>query len=62
MFLAGIFINKVLPILITKAVSNYDDYPLKFFNAKSKLYRVSLAPERNNMFIRVNLMIANTCN
>ena len=51
MFLSGIFINKVLPI--TKAVANYDDYPLKFHKAKSKLYRISLVPKRNNMFIRI---------
>ena len=28
-------------------------YPLKFYKAKSKLYRISLAPKRNNMFIRI---------
>ena len=50
-FLSRIFINKVLPR--TKAVPNYDDYPLKFYKAKSKLYRISLAPKRNNMFIRI---------
>ena len=38
---------------VTKAVANYDDYPLKFYKAKSKLYRISLAPKRNNMFIRI---------
>ena len=43
--------NKVLPR--TKAVPNYDDYPLKFYKAKSKLYRISLPPKRNNMFIRM---------
>ena len=51
MFLSRIFINKVLPI--TKAVANYDDYPLKFYKAKSKLYRISLAPKRNSMLIRI---------
>ena len=51
MFLSRIFINKVLPI--TKAVPNYDDYPLNFYKAKSKLYRISLAPKRNNTFIRI---------
>ena len=51
MFLSRIFINKVLPI--TKPVPNYDDYPIKFFKAKSKLYRISLPPKRNNMFIRI---------
>ena len=51
MFLSRIFIDKVLPI--TTAVANYDDYPLNFYKAKSKLYRVSLAPKRNNMFIRI---------
>ena len=51
MFLSRIFINKVLPI--TKAVPNYDDYPIKLFKAKSKLYRISLPPKRNNMFIRI---------
>ena len=51
MFLPRIFINKVLTI--TKAVANYDDYPLKFYKAKSKLYRISLAPKGNNMFIRI---------
>ena len=38
---------------MTKAVANYDDYALKFYKAKSKLYRISLAPKRNNMFIRI---------
>ena len=51
MFLSRIFINKVLPI--TKAVANYDDYPLKFYKAKSDLYRISLAPKRNSMFIKI---------
>ena len=51
MFLSGIFINKVLPIM--KAVANYDDYLVKFYKAKSKLYRISLVPKRNNMFIRI---------
>ena len=51
MFLSRIFINKVLPI--TKAVPHYDDYPLKFYKAQSKLYRISLAPKRNNIFIRI---------
>ena len=51
MFLSRIFINKVLPI--TKAVANYDDYPLKFYKAKSKLYRISVAPKRNSMLIRI---------
>ena len=51
MFLSRIFINKVLPI--TKAVANDDDYPLKFYKAKSKLYRISLAPKRNSMLIRI---------
>ena len=51
MFLSRIFINKVLPI--TKAVANYDDYLVMFYKAKSKLYRVSLAPKRSNMFIRI---------
>ena len=60
MFLSRIFIKKVLPV--TKAVENYDDYPLKFYKAKSKLYRVSLAPKRNNMLITVILMIAHCCN
>ena len=46
MFLSGSFTNN-------KAVANYDDYPLKFYKAKSKLYRVSLTPKRNNMFIRI---------
>ena len=52
-FLSRIFINKVLPI--TKAVANYDDYPFinKFYKAKSKLNRVSLAPKTNSMFIRI---------
>ena len=50
-FLSRIFMNKVLPR--TKAVPNYDDYPLKFYKAKSKLYRISLAPKRDNMFIRI---------
>ena len=50
-FLPRIFMNKVLPR--TKAVPNYDDYPLKFYKAKSKLYRISLAPKRDNMFIRI---------
>ena len=35
MFLSRIFINKVLPI--TKAVANYDDYPVKFYKGKTKL-------------------------
>ena len=45
--------NKVLPR--TKAVANYDDYPFinKFYKAKSKLNRVSLAPKTNSMFIRI---------
>ena len=51
MFLSRIFINKVLPI--TKAVANDDDYPINFYKAKSKLYRISLAQKRNNMFIRI---------
>ena len=51
MFLSRIFINKVLPI--TKAVANYDDYPLKFYKAKSKLYRISVASKRNTMLIRI---------
>ena len=51
MFLSWIFINKVLPI--TKAVANYDDYPVKFYKAKSKLYRISLAAKRNNMSTRI---------
>ena len=51
MFLSRVFINKVLPI--TKAVANYDDYPVTFCKAKSKLYWISLAPKRNNMFIRI---------
>ena len=51
MFLSRVFINKVLPI--TKAVANYDDYPVTFYKTKSKLYRISLAPKRNNMFIRI---------
>ena len=51
MFLSRVFINKVLPI--TKAVANYDDYPLKFYKPKSKLHRISLAPKRNSMFIRI---------
>ena len=51
MFLSRIFINKVLPI--TKALANYDDYSVKFYKAKSKLYRISLAPQRNNIFIRI---------
>ena len=55
MFLSRIFINKVLPI--TKAVANDDDYPLKFYKAKSKLYRISLVPKRNSMFIRIIAVI-----
>ena len=55
MFLSRIFINKVLPI--TKPVANYDDYPLKFYKAKSKLYRISLVPKRNSMFIRIIAVI-----
>ena len=51
MFLSRVFINKVLPI--TKPVPNYDDYPRKFYQAKSKLYRISLAPKRNNMFLSI---------
>ena len=51
MFLSRIFINKVLPI--TKAVANYDDYPLTFYQAKSRIYRISLAPKRNSMLIRI---------
>ena len=51
MFLSGIFINKVLPIM--KAVANYDDYLVKFYKAKSKLYRISLVPKRNSMFITI---------
>ena len=51
MFLSRISINKVLPI--TKAIANYDDYPRKFYKAKNKLYRISLAPKRNSMFIRI---------
>ena len=51
MFLSRIFINKVLPI--TKAVANCDDYLLKFYKAKKKIHRVSLAPKRNDMFIRI---------
>ena len=51
LFLSRIFINKVLPI--TKAVPNYDDYPLNSYKAKSKLNRISLAPKRNKMFIRI---------
>ena len=51
MFLSRVFINKVLPM--TKAVANYDDYPVTFYKTKSKLYRISLAPKRNNMFIRI---------
>ena len=43
--------DKVLPI--TKAVANYEDYPLNFYKPNSKLYRVSLAPKRNSMFIRI---------
>ena len=54
-FLSRIFINKVLPI--TKAVANDDDYPLKFYKAKSKLYRISLVPKRNSMFIRIIAVI-----
>ena len=45
------FYQEITPI--TKAVANYDDYPLKFYKAKSKLYRVSLASKRNNMFISI---------
>ena len=56
MFLSRIFINKVLPI--TKAVANYDDYPLKLYKAKSKLHRVSLAPKRNNTLIRIKKIAA----
>ena len=55
MFLSWIFINKVLAI--TKAVANDDDYPLKFYKAKSKLYRISLVPKRNSMFIRIIAVI-----
>ena len=51
MFLSRVFINKVLPM--TKAVANYEDYPVTFYKTKSKLYRISLAPKRNNMFIRI---------
>ena len=51
MFLSRMFINKVLPI--TKAVASYDDYPLKFYKAKSDLYRISLAPKRKSMFIKI---------
>ena len=50
-FLSRIFINNLLTI--TKAVANYDDYPLKFYKAKSKFYGISLAPKRSNMFIRI---------
>ena len=38
---------------MTKPVANYDDYPLTFYKANSKLYRISLAPKRNNMFIKI---------
>ena len=38
---------------MTKAVANYEDYPVTFYKTKSKLYRISLAPKRNNMFIRI---------
>ena len=51
MFLSRVFINNLLTI--TKAVANYDDYPLKFYKARSKLYRILLAQKRNNMFIRI---------
>ena len=54
-FLSRIFINKVLPI--TKAVANYDDYLVMFCKAKSKLYRLSLGPKSNNMFIRITAAI-----
>ena len=54
-FLSRIFINKVLPI--TKAVANYDDYLVMFCEAKSKLYRLSLGPKSNNMFIRITAAI-----
>ena len=50
-FLSRVFINKVLPM--TKAVANYEDYPVTFYKTKSKLYRISLAPKRNNMFIKI---------
>ena len=46
MFLSRSFTNN-------KSVANYDYYPLKFYKAKSELYRVSLAPKRNNMFIMI---------
>ena len=55
MFLSRIFINKVLPI--TKPVPNYDDYLVMFCKAKSKLYRLSLGPKSNNMFIRITAAI-----
>ena len=51
MFLSRIFMNKVLPM--TKAVSNYNDYPVSFDETKSKLYRISVAPKRNNMFTKI---------
>ena len=38
---------------MTKAVANYDDYPVTFYKAKRKVHRISLAPKRNNMFIRI---------
>ena len=43
--------NKVLPM--TKAVSNDNDYPVSFDETKSKLYRISVAPKRNNMFTKI---------
>ena len=55
MFLSRIFINKVLPV--TKVVASYDNYPLKFYKPKSKLYRISLPPKRNSMSITIIAVI-----
>ena len=34
---------------MTKAVANYEDYPVTFYKTKSKLYRISLAPKKKTI-------------